>query len=171
VLACGIQINILLVIDPALDLAWTDADADVIPAVVGKICLCRGFIVGGIIVVNARNAAGGTGPAAYYKGYEGPADRKGQAAEEVVSIQPHGVEIDFVVHTGHRTGPGDAGQIVAELQDNGFVFDVDVSVVGEVSNLPLPQIPAVEQTDLARRHVFGNLRLLVLRLLSCDIVC
>ena len=55
VFAAGLQVNILLVIEPALNPAGSDADADVIPAVVIKICFYGGFIIGGIIIINAWN--------------------------------------------------------------------------------------------------------------------
>ena len=99
----------------------------------------------------------GTGPAAYHKCYAGIADGKRQAAEKVASINPHGVEIDFIIHTEDRTGPGDAGEAVSGLEDNALVFDIDLSVVAEIGNFPLAEIAAVKQTDFSRRHVFEEL--------------
>ena len=53
VFAGGFEVNILLVIEPALNPAGRDADADVIPSVVIKICFSGGFIIGGIVVIDA----------------------------------------------------------------------------------------------------------------------
>ncbi len=141
----GFEVDVLFVVDPALNPAGGDADADVIPSVVVEVCLSGGFVVGGVVVVYAGDSADGSAPAADYEGYAGVADGEGQSAEEVVSAGAHSVEIDFVIEARQGAGPGDAGEGFAGGEEDGLVCDVNGAVAVEVGDFPVPESSAVEQ--------------------------
>ena len=111
----------------------------------------RGLVVGRVVVVDVGQAADRAAPAAQYERAAAFTDRKGKAAEKVASRHPHRIEGDFVVRLKQRAAPRHAGHVVADFEVDCAVLHIDISLAAEISDLPLPQRFAIEETGFWRR--------------------
>ena len=87
----------------------------------------------------------------------GSCHRKRHAAEEVVALDPFGLERHFVVDFGELASPSDAGGRPAFAEDDRAILDLDRAVFLEavlLDHLPLAERFAVEEARplLARRR-------------------
>ena len=96
-LALQIDIDHLLVVEPAFDLAVGDADADGVPLILIELFVLRRFVFGGVEAVDAGEADDRAGPAADDERGVRIADGERQAAEEVVSLPLHRLQRDLEI--------------------------------------------------------------------------
>src|SRR5262249_36621054 len=109
-LAGGIDVDHLLLVDPRLDAVFRHLNADAIPAVALELVNGTGFVLGGVQAVDAGQPDGLAAPAADDQGAVAVADGEGGGAEEVAAGEALGLERDLVVHLGEITlAVGDPG--------------------------------------------------------------
>jgi hypothetical protein len=139
--------------------------ADVIPLAVFERYDPRCLVVGGVIIVDVGKPAECPAPSAENERAEILADGKGQPAEKVAAVDPHRFESDFIVRfERHCAAPGYAGHVVADIEVNAAVLDVDLTLPAEIGDLPAPQCFAIEKTYLVGHRFNRAIRLIRPRL-------
>src|SRR5947209_10714824 len=102
--------------------------------------------MGGVFIVEAGDAAQRATPTAKDQCRAGIFHWERQPTEKVGSIDPAGLERDFVVLLRQvLAGPADAGQSLAGGKDQTPLIDARLASAGKVSILPLPQRFAIKQ--------------------------
>src|SRR5262249_33820965 len=99
-LAGGIDVDHLFLLDPGLDAVFRPLNADAIPAVALELVNGAGFVLRGVEAVDAGQPDGLAAPAADDQGAVRVADGEGGGAEEVAAGQAPGLQGDLVVHLG-----------------------------------------------------------------------
>src|ERR1700733_3163540 len=147
-------------VDPGFDPSVGDAEPDRVPATVIEVAILGRGVLRGIQTVDAGEAAHAAAPAADDQAARILFDRKRQSAEEVRAVDALRLERDFVIAVGHRPFVIDAGEVVADPQQDCAVFDLDVSLPAKLRRFPtLERLPVEERRPLALRPVLFARRL------------
>src|SRR6185503_16435760 len=105
--------------------------------------------------VDARETDDSAAPAAHDETARIVTHRKREAAEEIASLDTHGVERNFVIHSRQIVRPRDSSH-VTRIEDYLALFDPDRAVPCEVSHSPARESFAVEQWCRARNRPRGR---------------